>query len=172
MQQNFVLKFHPTLSAHYPSPFPSCHLITFPPLQLCHLPILPPFPPFHLTALTYLYHIANPLNSHTFPTFPAHYSPTFATCSVLASFFIAMIRNSFENFKLIHFLLWTKGSHQSPNFDTFKCSGESLPNCTFHIPNHRIAFLEISHHFSVSGTITPVYFFSSNNVYFAPMERH
>ena len=28
----------------------------------------------------------------------------------------------------MHFLLWTKGSHQSPNFDTFKCSGENLPN--------------------------------------------
>ena len=32
------------------------------------------------------------------------------------------------NFKLIYFLLWTKGSHSSPNFETFKCSGENVPN--------------------------------------------
>ena len=43
------------------------------------------------------------------------------------SFFIVMTRNS-VNFKLIHFLLWIKGSHQSPNFETFEFSGESLEN--------------------------------------------
>ena len=32
--------------------------------------------------------------------------------------------NSSVNFKLIHFLLWIKGSHQSPNFENFKWSGE------------------------------------------------
>ena len=49
------------------------------------------------------------------------------------SFFIVMTHNSSVNFKLINFLLWTKGSHHSPNFDTFECSGENLPNssCQF-----------------------------------------
>ena len=49
------------------------------------------------------------------------------------SFFIAMTHDSSVNVKLINFLLWTKGSHQSPNFDTFECSGENLPNssCQF-----------------------------------------
>ena len=34
------------------------------------------------------------------------------------SFFIVMTHNSSVNFKFIHFLLWTKGSHQSLNFET------------------------------------------------------
>ena len=37
--------------------------------------------------------------------------------SNFASFFIVMTHNSS---KLIHFLPWIKGSHQSPNFETFK----------------------------------------------------
>ena len=39
--------------------------------------------------------------------------------------FIAMKHNSSVNFKLIHFLLWIKGSHQSPNSETFECSGKN-----------------------------------------------
>ena len=30
-----------------------------------------------------------------------------------------MAHNSSVNFKIIPFLLWAKGSHQSPNFDTY-----------------------------------------------------
>ena len=48
--------------------------------------------------------------------------------SIFALFFIVMTHNSSANFKVIPFLLWMKGSHQSPNFDTFKCSGKNLPN--------------------------------------------
>ena len=49
------------------------------------------------------------------------------------SFFIVITHASSVNFKLINFLLWTKASHQSPNFDTFECSGENLPisSCQF-----------------------------------------
>ena len=36
------------------------------------------------------------------------------------------------NFKLIHFLLWLKESHQSPNLETFKCFGENFPNSSCH----------------------------------------
>ena len=37
----------------------------------------------------------------------------------IISFLIVMTHNSSVNFKLIHFLLWIKGSYQSPNFETF-----------------------------------------------------
>ena len=52
------------------------------------------------------------------------------------SFFIVMTHNNSSlNFKLIHFLLWIKESHQRPNFETFKCSGENLPYSSCHFPN-------------------------------------
>ena len=77
--------------------------------------------------------------------------------SNFASFFIVMTRNSFLDFKLILFLLWIKGSHQNPNFETFKCSGENLPySC--HFPNHKPVFLQILHHLSESWKLTPLYF--------------
>ena len=40
--------------------------------------------------------------------------------SNFASFFNILTQNSPVNVKLIHFLLWIKGSHQSPNFHTFE----------------------------------------------------
>ena len=58
------------------------------------------------------------------------------------SFFIFMTHNSSVYFKLMHFLLWIKGSHQSPNFETFECSGEYLPYYSCHIPNHKSVFLQ------------------------------
>ena len=45
--------------------------------------------------------------------------------SIFVSFFFVMTHSSYVNFELIHFLLWTKGSHQCPNFDTFECAGET-----------------------------------------------
>ena len=41
------------------------------------------------------------------------------TCQLL--FLILMTQNSSVTFKLIHFLLWIKGFHQNPNFETFEC---------------------------------------------------
>ena len=90
--------------------------------------------------------------------------------SNFALFFIVMTHNSTVNFKLIHFLLWTKGSHQSPNFDTFKCSGENLPNFSCLFSNHWSVFLQNLHNSSVSWKITPLYFCSSNNIYFGHKE--
>ena len=85
--------------------------------------------------------------------------------SNFALFFIVMTHNSYLNFKVIPFLLWAKGSHQSSNFDTFKCSGENLPNfCLF--SNHWSVFLQNLHNSSLSWKITPLYFCSSNNIYF------
>ena len=90
--------------------------------------------------------------------------------SNFASFFIFMIHNSSVNFKLIHFVLWIKGSHQGPNFETFECSGKSLPNSSRHFPNHKSVFLQTLHHSSVSWNITLVYFCSSNIIYFVQKE--
>ena len=87
--------------------------------------------------------------------------------SNFALFFIVMTHNSSVNSKLIHFLLWTKWSHQSSNFDTFKCSAENLPNSLCHFPSNKSVFLQILHHSSMSWEITPLYFLSSNNIYFA-----
>ena len=70
----------------------------------------------------------------------------------------------------MHFLLWTKQSHQSPNFDTFKYSGQNLPNFSCHFLNHKSVFFQIFHHFSVSCKITLPYFFRSNVIYFAKKE--
>ena len=81
-----------------------------------------------------------------------------------------MTHNYSVNFKLIHFLLWTKGSHQSPNFDTFKCFGENLLNFSSLFSNHKSVFLQNLHISSVSWKITPLYFCSSNNIYFGHKE--
>ena len=87
---------------------------------------------------------------------------------------IVMTHNSTVNFKLIHFLLWIKGSHQSLNFETFVCSGENLPN-SCHLWRHKSVFLQILRQSSVSSKITPLYFFSSNIICFGqkqPIEVH
>ena len=94
-----------------------------------------------------------------------------SSSSIFVSFFIAMTHNSTVNFKHIHFLLWTKGSHQSSNFDIFERSGENLPNSWYHFPNNKSFFFQILHHSSMSWKITPPYFFSSNNIYFAQKKR-
>ena len=53
----------------------------------------------------------------------------------------------------MHFLLWTKGSHENTNFDIFKCSDENLLNSSCHFPNHKSVFLQILHDSSVSWNI-------------------
>ena len=86
--------------------------------------------------------------------------------SNFASLFIVMTHNSPANFHLIYFLLWIKGSHQSPNFETSECSGESLPNSSRHFLNRKSVFHQILHDFSVSQKTTHLYFFRSNIIYF------
>ena len=90
--------------------------------------------------------------------------------SNFALFFIVMIHNSSVNFKVIPFPVWTKGSHQSSNFDTVKCSGENLPNFSCLFSNHWSLFLQNLHNSSVSRKITPLYFWRSNNIYFGHKE--
>ena len=83
-----------------------------------------------------------------------------------ASIFIAMTHKSSVNFKLVHFLLWIKGSDQKCwDFEIFKCSAQNLKNYSCHFPNYKLVFLQILHHSSLSWKITPLYFFSSTNIY-------
>ena len=46
--------------------------------------------------------------------------------------------SSSVNFKFIHFQLWIKGSHQNPNFETLKSSGEicHIPYIIFQTASH------------------------------------
>ena len=67
----------------------------------------------------------------------------------------------------MHFLLWTKGSHESTNFDTFKCSDENLLNSPCHFPNQKSGLLQILHDSLVPRKITPLYFLKPNVTYFA-----
>ena len=90
--------------------------------------------------------------------------------SNFALFFIVMTHNFSANFKVIPFLPWTKRSHQSPSFDTFKCSGENLTNFSSLFSNHASVFVQNLHILSVSWKITPLYFYSSNNIYFGHKE--
>ena len=90
--------------------------------------------------------------------------------SNFALFFNDTTHTSSVNFKVIPFLLWTKVSHQSPNFDPFKCSGENLPNLSCLFSNYKPVFLQNLHNSSVSWKLTPLYFCSSNKIYFGHKE--
>ena len=90
-----------------------------------------------------------------------------SSSSNFVSFFIVVKHNSTVNLKLIHFLLGAKVFHQSYNCDTFKRSGENLPNSSCHFPSNKSVFLQILQHSSMSWKITSLYFFSTNNIYFA-----
>ena len=81
---------------------------------------------------------------------------------IFASFFIVMTHDSPLSFKLIHFLLWIKGSNKSPNFENFVCSGEHLPNSSCLFPNHKSVLFQVLHHTLVSWNIDPLHSFSSN----------
>ena len=58
-------------------------------------------------------------------------------------------------------LSWHITPHQSPNFETFKCSGENFPNSSCFL-NHKLVFLQILNQSLVSWKITPLYVFRSN----------
>ena len=91
--------------------------------------------------------------------------------SDFVSFFIFMIHNSSVGFKLILFLRWIKASHHYPKTETLNCSGENLLYSSWCFPNHKSVFLQILYPSSVSWKITSLYFFSSNNIYFARKEH-
>ena len=55
-------------------------------------------------------------------------------------------------------------------FETFESSGQNLPNSLCQFLNDKSIPLQILYPPSVSWKITPLYFFSSNNIYFAQKE--
>ena len=59
------------------------------------------------------------------------------------SFVIVVTHNSPVSFKPTYFLLWIKKSHQSPNFETFECSSENLPNSSCYFSNQKSFFLQV-----------------------------
>ena len=56
-------------------------------------------------------------------------------------------------------------------FETFECSGQNLSNSLCQFWNDKSIPLQILHPSSVSWKISPRYFFSSNNIYFAQNEH-
>ena len=81
--------------------------------------------------------------------------------SNFASFFIVMTHDSPVNFKLIHFLLWIKGPHQSPNYETVERSGKNLPNSSCHFWKHKSSFPATFALMFRPSTISPLYSLSS-----------
>ena len=55
-------------------------------------------------------------------------------------------------------------------FETFQCSGQILSNSLCQFWNDKLILLQILYPSSVSWKIIPLYFFSSNNIYFAQKE--
>ena len=43
-------------------------------------------------------------------------------------------------------MLWTKGAHQSANFQTIECSNESSPNPHAIFETEKSGFIQILHH--------------------------
>ena len=70
----------------------------------------------------------------------------------------------------MHFLLWTEGSHENTNFETFKCSDEYLLYSSCYFPNHKSVFLQVLHDFSVSK-ISFLCTFSSQKLLYALHKR-
>ena len=56
-------------------------------------------------------------------------------------------------------------------FETFKCSGQNLSNSLCQFWNDKSIPLQILYPYSISWKITPLHFFSSNNIYFAQKEH-
>ena len=86
--------------------------------------------------------------------------------SIFASFFIYMTYSPHVSFKLIYFELWTKGCHESPNFETFRYSSENLPDSSCHFWKHKSVFFPKFYQSWVPSIVTPMYFLSSKIIYF------
>ena len=56
-------------------------------------------------------------------------------------------------------------------FETFECSGQNLSNTLSQFWNDKSIPLQILYPYSISWKITPLHFFSSNNIYF-PQKEH
>ena len=63
---------------------------------------------------------------------------------------------------LVHYVFSTKVAHQSANFQTFHCSGQSSPIFSCHFSNKKSVFLQSLDLFSVSWEIILLYFLGWN----------
>ena len=97
-------------------------------------------------------------NKKSVPLQILHHFFLFVFLFLFCFVFFVITHNSSVNFKLIYFLLWIKGSHQSPNFETFKYSCEIFPFSSCHFPIRKSVFPQILHYSLVSWKITPLYF--------------
>ena len=89
--------------------------------------------------------------------------------SDFASFFIVMTHDSPVNFNIIHFLLWIKGSYQSPNFEIVQVLWWKFAIFVTSFSKPQVYF-QILDHSSVSRKITPLDVFWSNVIYFGQKE--
>ena len=85
-------------------------------------------------------------------------------------FFIVVTHNSAVNFKLTHFLLWMKGSHEKSQFWNFQVLWWKFAKFLMSFSKPQSVFCQILHHSEVSWKITPLYFFRSNIIYFGEKE--
>ena len=67
-------------------------------------------------------------------------------------------------------MLCIKRACQCTIFQTFECSNDSSPSSSCYFWNHKVSFIQILHHCSVSWKITPLYFLRSNFMYFRQKE--
>ena len=90
--------------------------------------------------------------------------------SNFALLFIVMTHNSSVKFKFIPFLLWTKGSIKVLILTLSRALGKICQISTVFFSNYWSVFLQNLYNSSVSWKITPLYFCSSNNIYFGHKE--
>ena len=85
--------------------------------------------------------------------------------------FRVMTHNSTEIFKLKHYMLLPKRARQCTIFQTLSAlmKVHPIPHAIFETT--RSGFIQILHHCSVSWKITPLYFFSSNLIYFGKFTK-
>ena len=86
------------------------------------------------------------------------------------SLFSFMKDNSSVLFCLKQYILCPKGGIKVKIFETFESSGQNLSNCLCQSWNDKSIPFEILYSSSVLWKVTPLYFFSSDNIYFAQKE--
>ena len=86
--------------------------------------------------------------------------------SIFALFVIVMTHNSLVNVKLIYFLLSIKRSHKVPIFSPLNVLWQTFAKFLMLFLKAQFSFASIFHQYSVPSNITPLYFFSSNIIYF------
>ena len=98
------------------------------------------------------------------------FKPQVSFSANFISLFSTMKDNSSVLFYLIKYILCSKEPIKLKTFATIDCSGQSLSNSSYQFWNDKLIPYQILYHSLVSWKITTMYFFSSNNIYFAQKE--